>query len=141
MGYAEESVGYRAKVWRRDEVWLSALLTRHGVRLLATRQPLSVIFHPSSSRANTIYHIKQIPNNQTNNMCGSDIFLGFLAILFPPLAGESRARIPSPHDPRSHQCSMGQIGRHQLWRYQSLTTCSMGQVRSLLCRLAHQHRS
>jgi len=25
---------------------------------------------------------------QTNNMCGSDIFLGFLAILFPPIAGE-----------------------------------------------------
>lgn len=40
---------------------------------------------PSSSRKHRIDISDQY---RTNNMCGSDIFLGFLAILFPPIAGE-----------------------------------------------------
>jgi hypothetical protein len=72
-------------------------------------------------------------------MCGSDIFLGFLAILFPPLAGESR---PQPlFSTQAVQPPIRAAWTKQLWIDQSLTACSMGQARSLLCRLSHQHRS
>lgn len=46
----------------------------------------SQLFTPSSSSRK--HRINISDQYQTNNMCGSDIFLGFLAILFPPIAGE-----------------------------------------------------
>ena len=76
-------------VWRMSKAEQSSasrVIGWVGVRLLATRQPLSDNFHPPSS-------LRKHRNNisvryRANNMCGSDIFLGFLAILFPPIAGE-----------------------------------------------------
>jgi hypothetical protein len=61
---------------------------------------------------------------------------------FSLLSLVSRDRNPSsPHKLCSHPSAQHGPRGHELWTKQSLTACSMGQARSLLCRLSHQHRS
>lgn len=83
-------------------------------------------------------------------MCSADVFLGLLALLFPPLPGESRALLPlklgPPLPPSSSSlfggtrclvdagppAAAGLIANH-------VCSHSMGEVRHLLRRLRHQH--
>lgn len=83
-------------------------------------------------------------------MCSADVFLGLLALLFPPLPGESRALLPlklgAPLPPSSSRlfggtrclvdagppAAAGLIANH-------VCSHSMGEVRHLLRRLRHQH--
>jgi len=57
-----------------------------GVRAFDEGNRFQSTFDPPSPSLKQ--QINTSDKQQTNNMCGSDIFLGFLAILFPPIAGE-----------------------------------------------------